>query len=133
MAAPKARKPAGKPGSARPAPTKELRPWQLVAFILVGLIIAGVFVGVGYAKKSHDEYGQWPWARSAVPPQMYYDHKHYKSAGAGSLTGVIQVGKNPGGGIIYAVNADKKNAPATIQVKQPSTGKVFAYSLVTTP
>jgi hypothetical protein len=133
MAAPKARKPARKPASARSAPTKELRPWQLVAFILIGLIIAGVFVGVGYAKKSHDEYGQWPWARTAAPPQMYYDHKHYKSAGAGSLTGVIQVGKTPGGGIIYAVNADKKVAPATIQVKVPSTSKVFAYSLVTTP
>ncbi len=128
MAAQKARK----PPAPKPAPAKELKPWQLVAFIVVGLIVAGIFVGVGYAKKSHDEYGQWPWARTAVPPKMYYDHKHYKPAGAGSLTGLVKVGKNPGGGVLYAVNADKKNAPATIEVQEPSTGKAFAYSLVTT-
>jgi hypothetical protein len=126
MAAPKARK----APPTRPAPAKELRPWQLAVFIVLGLVIAGVFVGVGFAKKSHDEYGQWPWARTAVPPQMYYAHEHYKAAGTGSLTGMVQVGKTPGGGLIYAPNTTTKPAPATIEVKKASAAQVFAYTLV---
>lgn len=125
MAAPKARK----TPTPRPAPTKDLQPWQLVVFIVLGCVIAAIFVGFGFAKRSHDEYGQWPWSRTALPPKMYYDHNDYVGAGAGTLSGVIRVGKNPGGGIIYAASADKKTAPATIEVQQPPNGRVAAYKL----
>jgi hypothetical protein len=125
-------KPRAKP--VRPAPSKDLKPWQLGVFIVLGLIIAGVFVGVGFAKKSHDEYGQYPWSRTAVPPQMYYAHSHYKAAGAGTLTGMVQVGKTPGGGLIYAPNTTKKPAPTTIEVKASSSATaVFAFTLIPTP
>lgn len=121
-------KPRAKP--VRPAPAKELKPWQLGAFILIGLMVAGVFVAVGYAKKSHDEYGQWPWARTAVPPQMYYDHRHYKGPHLATLTGTaVRVGKNPGGGIIFATTAAKKPVPTVIWVQDPKTKAVSVYGL----
>lgn len=115
----------------QPAPSKDLKPWQLGVFILIGLVIAGVFVVVGFAKKSHDEYGQYPWAKTAVPPQMYYAHSHYKAAGAGSITGMVQVGKTPGGGLIFATNTTKKPPPTTIEVKKNAAAtQVSAYTLV---
>jgi hypothetical protein len=126
MAAPKARK--SPPTTA--TPHKELRPWQLVAFILMGLAIAGILTGFGYAKKTHDEYGQWPWARTPAPPKMYYDHRNYTANGTGSTTGLVTVGKTPGGGIIYAPSVAKTPVPTAIQVKKPSTGQVFSYTLV---
>jgi hypothetical protein len=126
MAAPKARK----PPAPKPAAARELRPWQLGVFILLGLIIAGVFVGVGYAKKSHDEYGEWPWARTAVPPAMYYDHRHYKNPDPGSLpANAVSVGKTPGGGLIFASTAAKTPAPTVIWVQHPKTHAVSQYAL----
>lgn len=128
MAQPKA-----KPRAPKPEPKKELKAWQLAAFIVMGLAIAVIFLGVGYAKKTHDEYGQWPWARSPVPPKMYYDRTKYKNAGTGSTTGLVKVGKTPGGGAIYATSTAKKPAPTSIVVVDPSTNKATAYTLVPKP
>ncbi len=130
------RKPKNRPtgpatrGRTTAAPRKELKPWQLAVFILLGLAIAGIFVGVGFAKKSHDEYGQWPWARTQVPPKMYYDKRNYVSAGVGSTTGLVQVGKTPGGGLIFAASADKKTPPAEVDVTKASGGAATKYTLV---
>jgi hypothetical protein len=130
MAAPKARKPPAPKASA----PKELRPWQLGAFILIGLVIAGIFVGVGYAKKSHDEFGQWPWARTAVPPAMYYDHRHYTSPDPASLpAGAVSVGKTPGGGLVFATSAAKTPVPTVIWVQDPKTHAVSQYALSGAP
>jgi hypothetical protein len=118
------------PGRTTAAPGKELKPWQLAAFILVGLAVAGIFLGIGYVKKSHDEYGQWPWARTAIPPKMYYDKRHYVSAGAGSTAGLVKVGKTPGGGDIFAASADKKVPPAEIDVQKASGGAATKFTLV---
>jgi hypothetical protein len=123
-----AARPSGPQPGARPA--KELKPWQLAVFIVLGVIIAAIFVEVGFAKKSNDEYGQYPWARTAVPPKMYYDHAHYAQAGTGSTTGLVRVGKTPGGGIIFAVNTAKKPAPQAIAVQKASGGAVTKYTLV---
>jgi hypothetical protein len=118
------------PGRTTAAPGKELKPWQLGVFIVLGLIIAAAFVGVGFVKKSHDEYGQWPWARTAVPPKMYFDKRNYVSAGVGSTTGLVKVGKTPGGGFIFAASADKKTPPAEIDVQKASGGAATKFTLV---
>ena len=118
-----------KKAAPRPAPKpmagRELKPWQLAVFILAGLLIAGIFVGVGYAKKSRDEYGQYPWARTAVPPKMYYDHAKYAGAGTGSKDGLVVVGKTPGGGTIYASSKATAPAPTSIVVADGSTVKKY--------
>ena len=134
MAAPKARKPAGnparKPAPANRPPAKELKLWQLGAFILLGLAIAGLSFGYAFAKKTHDEYGQWPWARSAVPPLMYYDARHYQHGTAGTLpAGAVSVGKTPGGGAIFATTTVKKPVPTTIWVQNTKTHAVSQYAL----
>jgi hypothetical protein len=126
MAAPKPRKSAAR----KPPPTKELRPWQLALFVVLGLIIAGTFVGVGYSKKSKDEYGQYPWARTAVPPKMFYDQRNYKTGAPGSLPAqAVRVGKSPGGGIIFATTTAKKPVPTVIWVQNPKTHAVSQYPL----
>lgn len=117
------------PGRTTAAPKKELKPWQLAVFIVLGLAIAGLFVGVGFAKKSHDEYGQWPWARTAIPPKMYYEKANYTSAGTGSIAGLVRVGKTPGGGIIYAATADKKKPVSEIDVQKASGGAVTRFTI----
>jgi hypothetical protein len=127
---PKSRPPrSASPGRTTAAPGKELRPWQLAAFILIGLVVAGAFVGVGFAKRSHDEYGQWPWARTAIPPKMYYEHANYVSAGTGSTTGLVKVGKTPGGGVIFAATADKKTPVPEIDVQKASGGAVIRFTI----
>jgi hypothetical protein len=114
----------------KPMPGRELKPWQLAVFIVTGLLIAGIFVGVGYAKKSNDEYGQWPWSRTAVPPKMYYDHEKYAGAAAGSKDGLVVVGKTPGGGTIYASSTATDPAPGSIVVVDPANGTAKKYTLV---
>ena len=116
------------PGRTTAAPGKELKPWQLAVFIMLGLIVAGAFVGVGFAKKSHDEYGQWPWARTAVPPKMYYDHWKYAPSSVAPLTKVVKVGTTPGGGAIYAPSAAKTPAPPTIQVQSGSRTRTYTIA-----
>jgi hypothetical protein len=112
----------------RPAPTRELRPWQLGAFILLGLAVAGLLLGFGYARKFHQEYGQYPWAKSAVPPTMYYDHWKYTPATTPSLTNPVKVGTTPGGGTIYAPSTVKKPAPTTIEVRSGSTSRTYTIA-----
>ena len=125
-----AQRPAGSRPSAAPRPRKELKPWQLAVFIVLGLVIAGVFVGVGFVKKSHDEYGQWPWARTAVPPTMYYDHRGYKDRTSAALPATpLRVGKTPGGGLIFATTAVKKPVPTVIWVQDPTSHAVSRYAL----
>jgi hypothetical protein len=109
----------------RPAPAKQLRPWQLGAFILLGLVVAGIALGFNYVRTFHDEYGQYPWAKSAVPPKMYYDHSKYAAATVAALTNPVKVGKSPGGGTISASSAAKTPAPPTIQVQGGGTTRTY--------
>lgn len=131
--------PSGRSPRKRPTPpvrpgTKELRPWQLGAFIGVGLLVALALLGLGYARKFHQEYGQYPWAKSALPPKMYYDHRDYDAPHAATLTGKeVKVGKNPGGGVILATSTAKKPVPMTIWVQDPKTKTVREYGLVGGP
>jgi hypothetical protein len=125
--------PSGRSPRKRPTPpvrpgTKELRPWQLGAFIGVGLLVALALLGLGYARKFHQEYGEYPWAKSAVPPKMYYDHTKYAPATVAPLTKVVKVGKTPGGGTIYAPSTAKKPAPPTIQVQNGSTTRTYTIA-----
>jgi hypothetical protein len=114
--------------------TKELRPWQLAAFIGLGLVVAAVALGGNYVRTFHTEYGQYPWAKSAVPPKMYYDHRKYQHPDTAALTGKeVQVGKSPGGGLILATTTAKKPAPTVIWVKDPQSQTVRRYSLVGGP
>ena len=118
------------PGRTTAAPGKELKLWQLGAFIVIGLIVAVAGVGLGFAKKSNTEYGQWPWSRTAIPPKMFYDKRSYATAGVGSTTGLVRVGKTPGGGLIFAATADKKTPPAEIDVTKASGGAATKFTLV---
>ena len=119
-----------KPGRTTAAPGKELKPWQLGVFIVLGLIIAVAFLGLGFAKKSHDEYGQWPWGRTAIPPKMFYAKSNYVAAGVGSTTGLVKVGKTPGGGLIFAAGSVTKPPPAEIDVQKSSGGAATKFTLV---
>jgi hypothetical protein len=131
--------PSGRPPRKRSSPpvrpqTRELRPWQLAAFIGLGLVVAAVALGGNYVRTFHAEYGQYPWAKSAVPPKMYYDHRKYQHPDTAGLTGKeVQVGKSPGGGLILATTTAKKPAPTVIWVKDPKSQTVRRYSLVGGP
>jgi hypothetical protein len=118
----------------RPAPRRELRPWQLGAFIGLGLVVAGIALGLNYARTFHHEYGEYPWSKSALPPSMFYAHRDYQHPDTATLTGKeVKVGKSPGGGVVYASTTSKKPVPTQIWVQDPSSKTVRSYTLVGSP